>query len=96
MYRPLPDSVTIKESTIDGIGLVAKEFIPKGTNLGVTHIHTDKFGIIRTPLGGFINHKEVPNCIRERESDVFYLTTLVDIQPGEELTLKYTMYDPTK
>ena len=101
MYRPLPDSLTIDKSTIEGIGLFAKEFIPKDTNLGVTHIPSPIhlphwFGIIRTPLGGFINHSETPNCIINKNTEIHYLTTLVDIQPGEELTVKYTMYDPTK
>ena len=96
MYRPLPDSLTIDKSTIEGVGLFAKEFIPKDTNLGVTHIPSSRFGIIRTPLGGFINHSETPNCIINKNTEVHYLTTLVDIQPGEELTVKYTMYNPTK
>ena len=61
MYKPLPNSLTIKTSKVNGLGLFAKEAIPKATNLGMTHI---KIGekIIRTPLGGFINHKDNPNC----------------------------------
>ena len=55
MYKPLPNSLTIKTSKVNGLGLFAKETIPQATNLGMTHI---KIGekIIRTPLGGFINH----------------------------------------
>ena len=55
MYRPLPDSLTIKTSKVNGLGLFAKEVIPQATNLGMTHF---KIGdtIFRTPLGGFINH----------------------------------------
>ena len=55
MYKPLPDSLTIKPSKVNGLGLFAKEAIPQATNLGMTHL---QFGehLIRTPLGGFINH----------------------------------------
>ncbi len=37
MYKPLPDSVTIKESSIQGLGLFATERITKGTLIGITH-----------------------------------------------------------
>ncbi len=63
MYKPLPDSLTIKTSKVNGLGLFAKEAIPQATNLGMTHV---KIGekIIRTPLGGFINHANDSNCIK--------------------------------
>ena len=50
MYAPLPKSLTIKTSKINGLGLFAKEDIEQGTNLGTSHV---KLGeqIIRTPLG---------------------------------------------
>ena len=38
MYKPLPDSLTIKISKVIGLGLFAKEAIPQATNLGMTHI----------------------------------------------------------
>ena len=34
MYRPLPNSVTIKDSDLHGLGLFATEDIPKNTILG--------------------------------------------------------------
>ena len=63
MYKPLPESVTIKQSGINGLGLFADQDIKQGTNLGTTHIKMDK-DIIRTPLGGFINHSNTPNCVK--------------------------------
>ena len=63
MYKPLPDSLTIKSSDISGLGLFATEGIGQGTNLGTTHIKI-KDEIIRTPLGGFINHSNTPNCAK--------------------------------
>ena len=104
MYKPLPDSLTIKTSKVNGLGLFAKETIPQATNLGMTHI---KIGekIIRTPLGGFINHANNSNCIKvellmtnhEDPAGKFHykkwnLITIKDIKQGEELTLTYTIY----
>ena len=63
VYKPLPDSVTVTTSKINGLGLFAKENIPQATNLGTSHVKVgDK--IIRTPLGGFINHANYPNCVK--------------------------------
>ena len=104
MYKPLPSSLTIKTSKVNGLGLFTKEAIPQATNLGTTHV---KIGekIIRTPLGGFINHANDPNCIKvelrmTNEDDIhetfkykkWNLVAIKDIEPGEELTLKYTFY----
>ena len=63
MYKPLPNLLTIKLSKVDGLGLFAKEGIAQGTNLGMSHIKiADQ--IIRTPLGGFINHSNNHNCVK--------------------------------
>ena len=105
MYKPLPESLTIKTSKVNGLGLFAKEAIPQATNLGMTHI---KIGdhILRTPLGGFINHDNNANCVKVEllmsnhddpkakfDYKKWNLVTIKDIQQGEELTLKYTFYD---
>ena len=63
MYKPLPDNLTIQTSGINGLGLFAKEAIPEGKNLGMTHLELGQ-RIIRTPLGGFINHSNTANCIK--------------------------------
>ena len=102
MYKPLPESLTIKSSGIHNLGLFATEDIAQATNLGMTHL---KFGsqIIRTPLGGFINHGNDPNVVKvelqmtnERKIKFNYkkwnLVTLRDIKKGEELTVRYTFY----
>ena len=105
MYKPLPDSLTIKQSSINGLGLFAKEGMAQGTNLGMCHL---KIGntIFRTPLGGFINHANEANCIkvelRMTDEDLqghkydyqkWNLITLQDIKEGEELTVRYTFYN---
>ena len=63
MYNPLPDLLTIKTSKINGLGVFSKEVIPQATNLGMTHLELGKL-MLRTPLGGFINHSDTPNCIK--------------------------------
>jgi len=96
-YRPLPDNLTIKPSQIEGLGLFATETIKKETNLGLTHLLIkDDIDVLifRTPLGGFINHSEKPNCERVDHQDKWYLKTTKDINKNEELTLKYKMYKP--
>ena len=99
MYKPLPDSVVIKESPIHGYGLFAKSLIKKGTHLGISHVFAPGFETnhIRTPLGGFINHSDEPNCHKiesPEESMLTYysLVTSRDIDKYEELTLTYTLY----
>ena len=72
--------------------------IPKGAYLGITHVAMGTT-VIRTPLGGFINHSEEPNC--ELNDSIQFggsrmLVSLREISPGEEITLAYKMYDPTE
>jgi len=90
-YRPLPSSVTIKDSNIEGLGLFSKEAIVADTILGVSHVILGD-QVFRTPLGGFVNHDEYPNCSKHQVNNLWFLKTLRDIEPNEELTLKYTFY----
>ena len=95
MYRPLPESLTIKTSKVNGLGLFATQGIGQGTNLGTTHIKLNG-DIMRTPLGGFINHANEANCVKvELKEDKYKrwnLVTLRNIKEGEELTVSYTFY----
>jgi len=105
MYRPLPESLTIKTSNVDGLGLFAKEGIAQGANLGMSHVAIGS-GIIRTPMGGFINHSNDANTVKVElkingEDDPLLkvatkkwnLVALRDIKEGEELTVRYTFYE---
>jgi SET domain-containing protein len=98
MYRPLPKYLTIAESKIEGIGLFATEDIPANTELGIGHVQDSRFenGWIRTPLGGFINHSETPNCRIEEKEDFLILVADCEILSGSELTLYYTLYIPLR
>ena len=89
-YRPLPDSVTIQLSNIEGLGLFATTKISKDIVLGVSHILCGE-ELIRTPLGGHINHSSAPNAEVIQHSllkDRYVLKTIRDIEK-EEITLDY-------
>ena len=71
MYKPLPDSVEIRNSSIHGVGLFAKTSIKKGIHLGISHVFAPGFkgDHIRTPVGGFINHSDEPNCFKQESPE---------------------------
>ena len=105
MYKPLPNNLTVRASAIHDMGIFAKEDIPEQTELGITHVELGKL-ILRTPLDGFLNHSDTPNCTKSRyfmtnTDDVkikhdytrYDLVALDDIDGGEELTTKYTFYN---
>ena len=104
MYKPLPKELRLGFSDIHDIGLFAKENIPKTTNFGMSHIQISDT-IIRTPLGGFINHSDEPNCEKVKlfftnedkqpayNFSKWNLVTIKYIKKGEELTLHYTFYN---
>jgi hypothetical protein len=97
-YKPLPEYLTIKESIIHGLGLFATDEIDPNFRIGVTHIQDMRFpdGYIRTPLGGFFNHSDTPNCKVVHEGEFIFLETIQRIMPGEELTATYTLYNPSR
>lgn len=96
-YNPLPEYLAIGPSQIHGAGILATEDIPGEVVIGITHIYDPNFqhDYIRTPLGGFINNSSSPNCelIDDDNEEYKQLKTLQKIEQGEELTLKYSLYD---
>jgi len=99
-YNPLPAGLMVADSGISGQGVFTTRRLVGGTELGISHYRIDEI-LIRTPLGGFINHADEPNCVRNQIRirpgfDKWNLVVVEDIEEGEELTLKYTMYDPKK
>ena len=95
-YKPLSEGLRIQKSKIQGFGLFTLFFLKQGTNLGTSHIKI-KDELIRTPLGGFVNHSDDPNCVKTKlhtDNYIKYnLVTIKDITGGEELTVKYTFYN---
>jgi len=99
-YQPLPSGLTVADSGIEGQGLFTTRRLVTGTELGISHYRIDG-EYIRTPLGGFINHSDTPNCQRSQIRikpgfDKWGIMTLEDIEEGCELTLKYKLYVPKK
>ena len=90
-YQALPNELHIKDSPISGQGIFAKEDIDAMMYLGISHIIIDDI-IWRSPLGGFINHSDEPNCVKWCEDNIYYVKTIREIKKGEELFLKYTFY----
>ena len=98
-WRPLPESITIKESKIEGLGVFATQDIQVNTDLGISHVYDERFpdNYIRLPLGAFINHHEMPNCkavvLESHESigNIKHIRIQAEknILAGEELTLNY-------
>ena len=99
-YNPLPSGLTVADSGIAGQGLFTTRRLVAGTPLGISHYRIDG-EYIRTPLGGFINHSDTPNCKRSQVRikpgfDRWSIMIIEDIEEGDELTLKYKLYDPEK
>ena len=97
-YIPLPSYLTIKESSIHGLGVFATENIKKKMKIGISHVFNKSFsdGVIRTPLGGFINHANNPNCYKilidiNSTTKGYYINSNQQINKGEELTVYYTI-----
>ena len=105
-YRALPDGLYISTSPVAGQGVFTNKSLPVGTELGMSHIIiADE--IIRTPLGGFINHRDTPNCEKlcprvekmynltkthYKSIKKYYVKVIRPITEGEELFLSYTFY----
>ena len=98
MYQALPSCLQVKHSSVAGQGIFATEDIPDTIYLGISHIVVDD-KIMRTPLGGFVNHSDDPNCVKGYEDQgwgkIYQMTTIRPIKKGEELFLKYTFYKVT-
>ena len=91
-YRALPEGLFISDSLISGQGVFTKRPLKSGTNLGMSHLIIDEI-IYRTPLGGFLNHNEEPNCEKYLEDGKYYVRVIKPINANEELFLKYTFYE---
>ncbi|MDC0514513.1 SET domain-containing protein [Flavobacteriaceae bacterium] len=100
-WRPLPSYLTVRESTIEGLGLFATEDIKEGTDLGITHVYDQRFhdNYLRLPLGAFINHHQIPNCkavFCEEDKKLgkvkhIRIVALKNIDKGSEITVKYVI-----
>ncbi len=87
-----PKNIII-EPKVEGLGLFAAEDIDANTNLGIGWIKNEqsKDGWVRTPIGGFVNHSDFPNCTLQLDESGNYisLVTIKDIEISEELTRSF-------
>ena len=91
-YKPLPSGLTIKDSKVHGLGLFTTEAFPAGTDFGETHVfvvNKNRRDWVRTPLGGFINHSEKPNCYINTETEDRTLYSVRPLKANEEITVFY-------
>lgn len=86
----MPPGLVIGVSDIQGQGLFTVKPIRDNTILGITH-HIVDYEIIRTPLGGFLNHSENPNCELIENGTTYILRSIKNIPSNSELTVKYSI-----
>ena len=89
--QTIPDIVTIKKSGISSLGLFPTRKIHAGTNIGCTHMkmRSDPQSYLRTPLGGFFNHRSRPNTKAQIQDEKIYLVAARDISVNEEITAPF-------
>ena len=95
-YKPLPEKVELKPSGIHGYGVFTKEDIGPNYMIGMSHVillegDGQTKNIIRTPLGGYINHDGDPNCERIVKGKYHYIKTIKPLKAGQELTVIYKL-----
>mgnify|MGYP003975531695 CR=1 FL=1 len=98
-YKPLPDFLEIRKSSIEGNGLYTKKKLQDDYIIGITHIRDERFenGYIRTPLGAFFNHSSDKDNIEiVHIGDWILIRTKRIIDKNEELLANYTLYNPEK
>ena len=94
-YNPLPEELMIGVSRTHGHGIFAKQNLPKKHDMGMSHIKIPIIhGYVRTPMGGFLNHSEEPNCRLFIDLDwddylVYKVVTITKVKKGKELLLEY-------
>ena len=94
-YNPLPEELMLGVSRIHGHGIFAKCNLPRKYDLGMSHIKIPIIhGYVRTPMGGFLNHSNEPNCRLFIDLDwddylVYKVMTTKKINQGQELFLEY-------
>jgi hypothetical protein len=59
--------------------------------LGRTHVEWEG-QLIRTPMGGFINHSETPNAFILKNVNFRELIIIKPVKPWHEITVFYTEY----
>lgn len=88
-YTPLRKGLAVAPSTIAGHGIHALRDFPIGYVFGISHYMIPE--LIRTPLGGFLNHADEPNAQLTRIEDYYVLEAIKPILALQELTVYYSL-----
>jgi SET domain-containing protein len=87
----LSDLVKLSPSNIEGVGLVAAQFIKKKTSIQRTHFFIQGTGWLNLMPNCQSNHSvKNENCEIVTHEETKYLVSLKDIQIGEEILVDYT------
>ena len=82
---PTWDTVEMRESDIEGVGLFARVPFPQGATVMPARI-----GGKRTQAGRYTNHARLPNATMKFHTNGNpYLVTIADVDVGDELTVDY-------
>ena len=81
---PLPESVRMGESPIEGQGLFSASAISAGTRIMPARVSGK-----RTAAGRFVNHSPEPNVVMAPEEGDIVMVALRDVVEGEELVSDY-------
>ena len=93
-YSPIPPELERLKSDIDGEGIFVTDNFSKLNNI-ITHVVVRSLGLVsRTPVGGYLNHSENPNCTLimsdgNYDVEIYCIKLLRDVVKEEELTLDY-------
>ena len=92
MAATLGESVCLKDSDIQGVGLFAKEPIAKDSLIHYTHVYHDRYKewVNLTPNYKYNHSKVKENCDVTEDGKIMKMTALRDIAEGEEILVDYT------
>lgn len=94
----LNNNLKIKNSKIAGNGIFTRYKIIKGINLGLSFLkiantkNEDK-NYLRTDLGKYVNHSDIPNIEIIKQGNKFYYYSLKNLKENEELLIDYKNFD---
>ena len=92
MQSELGELVSLEDSEIHGVGLIAKEDILKNTFIHHTHVYHPRYKawVNLVPNYRYNHSKENENCHILVQDKVMEMFTSKDIHAGEELLVDYT------
>jgi len=84
------DNYVISPSSIHGKGVKATKNIYKGELINKSLFQINDI-LKTTEFGAHLNHSITPNGITRKIGDCYYTFAFKDIDPGDEITVDYTV-----